>query len=69
MDGEPHRVRVCQVATIPQPFGSFFDRVLDDEGKLINARFARARVGILDVGSYTTDIALSDGLEHDPDKA
>ncbi|MBN1934098.1 MAG: ParM/StbA family protein [Anaerolineae bacterium] len=57
-------VHVCRVFVVPQPFGSFFEQVLDAEGALINAEFARSKVGVLDVGTYTTDYALSDGLEY-----
>ncbi len=57
-------VDVRQVFVVPQPFGSFFDQVLDAEGVLINAEFARSKVGVLDIGTYTTDYALSDGLEY-----
>lgn len=57
-------VYVRQVFVVPQPFGSFFDQVLDAEGALINAEFARSKVGVLDIGTYTTDYALSDGLEY-----
>jgi hypothetical protein len=38
--------------------------VLDDDGALINAPFARGRVGILDIGTFTCDLALSDGFEY-----
>jgi plasmid segregation protein ParM len=64
VDGDSRTLHVCQVATVPQPFGSFFDLVLDDDGKLINAPFARGKVGILDIGTFTCDLALSDGLEY-----
>jgi plasmid segregation protein ParM len=64
VDGDSWTVRVCRVAVVPQPFGSFFDQVLDGDGKLINAPFVRGKVGILDVGTFTCDLALSDGLEY-----
>lgn len=64
VDGETWTVFVCQVAIVPQPFGSFFDSILDNDGNLINASFARGKVGILDIGTYTSDYALSDGLEY-----
>jgi len=35
-----------------------------DDGQPINAAWVRSKVGILDVGTYTTDYALSDGLEY-----
>lgn len=64
IDGEPWPLHVCQAVIVPQPFGSFFDVALDADGKLINAGFVRSKVGILDVGTFTTDYALSEGLEY-----
>lgn len=64
VEEQPRTVFVTQVATVPQPFGSFFDQILDDEGRIINAPFARGKVGVLDVGTFTCDLALSDGLEY-----
>ncbi|MBD3373738.1 hypothetical protein GF406_01775 [candidate division KSB1 bacterium] len=64
VDGEPWHVKVCQIAIVPQPFGAFFDQALDDAGNVLNAAFVRGKVGILDVGTFTTDLALSDGLEY-----
>jgi len=63
VEGVPCSVYVDQVATIPQPFGSLFDLLLDTGGKIVNADLAHGRVGILDVGSYTTDAALCDNME------
>lgn len=57
-------VYVDQVATVPQPFGSLFDLLLDTGGQIVNADLARGKVGILDVGSYTTDAALCDNMEY-----
>lgn len=64
VDGLQRTVFVTRVVTVPQPFGSFFDQILDDQGRIINAPFARGKVGVLDVGTFTCDIALSDGLEY-----
>jgi len=64
VDGQSRTVFVDQVAVIPQPFGSFFDAILGDHGELLDAGLARSKVGILDVGTFTCDLALSDGLEY-----
>lgn len=64
VDGAPWPLHVCQIAIVPQPFGSFFDLILDKDGQPINAGWVHSKVGILDVGTYTTDYALSDGLEY-----
>jgi len=52
-------VKVEKIKVIPQPFGSFFDLILNDEGKLKDPDKIRERVGIIDVGFQTTDLALA----------
>ena len=66
--GQAHRVqtlsgetsvKVEKVKVIPQPFGSYFDLLLNDEGKLKDPEKIRERVGIIDIGFQTTDLALA----------
>jgi len=64
IDGEPHRLIVSDVAVVPQPFGSFFRVVLNTEGMLINNELAQGRVGIVDIGTHTTDLVLVDELRY-----
>jgi len=52
-------VKVERTKVIPQPFGSFFDLILNDEGKLKDPDKIRERVGIIDIGFQTTDLALA----------
>jgi len=52
-------VKVEKVKVIPQPFGSFFDLILNDEGRLKDPDKIRERVGIIDIGFQTTDLALA----------
>ena len=52
-------VKVERVKIIPQPFGSYFDLILNDEGKLKDPEKIRERVGIIDIGFQTTDLALA----------
>ena len=52
-------VKVEKIKVIPQPFGSFFDLILNDEGKLKDPDKIRERVGIIDIGFQTTDLALA----------
>jgi plasmid segregation protein ParM len=52
-------VKVERVKVIPQPFGSYFDLILNDEGKLKDPEKFRERVGIIDIGFQTTDLALA----------
>ena len=52
-------VKVEKIKVIPQPFGAFFDLILNDEGKLKDPDKIRERVGIIDIGFQTTDLALA----------
>src|SRR5215813_363938 len=52
-------VKVDRVKVIPQPFGSYFDLVLNEDGKLKEPEKIRQRVGIIDIGFQTTDLALA----------
>ena len=52
-------MKVEKVKVIPQPFGSYFDLVLNDDGKLKEPEKIRERVGIIDIGFQTTDLALA----------
>ena len=52
-------LRVEKVKVIPQPFGSLFDLLLDDDGRLKDPEEVRGTAGIIDIGFQTTDLALS----------
>lgn len=65
VNGESRHVNIGDVVIVPQPFGSFFRSVLSEDGALTDPNgWARGRVGILDVGMYTSDYALSDALRY-----
>jgi plasmid segregation protein ParM len=52
-------IKVDKIKVIPQTFGSLFDLILNDEGKLKDPEKIRQRVGIIDIGFQTTDLALA----------
>jgi plasmid segregation protein ParM len=58
------RLSVSEVLVIPQPFGSLFDVLLDDGGQIVEEGLARGRVGVIDIGTYTTDYVLVDSLRY-----
>lgn len=64
MDAKEQRnetvVAVNQVRVVPQPFGSLFDMMLNDAAEVTAGRFAREKVGIIDVGFRTADYAIAD---------
>ncbi len=64
VDGEGKRqetvIKVNQVRVIPQPFGSFFNLVLNDFGEVSNRDLLQEKVGIIDVGFRTCDYTIAD---------
>ena len=51
------------VRVIPQPLGSFFDRLLDESGKVKDNSLVTGRIGVVDIGYYTTDLLMVSDLE------
>ncbi len=58
------KISVESVFVAPQPFGSLFRELLSERGKIANGDMERGRVGIIDVGTYTTDFIVSDELRY-----
>lgn len=54
---------VENVKVLPQPFGCLFDCILDDSGNLKDKALAGGRVGVIDIGYNTLDLARADALE------
>lgn len=54
------RIAISDVRVIPQPIGSVMDRLLDDQGRATDQRFALEKIGVIDVGFKTTDYTISD---------
>ena len=52
-----------RVKIIPQPLGSFFNLLFDDNGEVQDEGLASSRVGVLDIGFYTSDLLTIDNLE------
>jgi plasmid segregation protein ParM len=55
-------VSINQVRVIPQPYGSYFEAMLNDFGEITNARLARSKVGVVDVGFRTADYTIADRI-------
>jgi len=57
----------CMVESVyvaPQPFGSLFRELLNERGRIVNSEVERRRIGVIDVGTYTTDFILADELRY-----
>jgi plasmid segregation protein ParM len=55
---------VESVFVAPQPFGSLFRELLNQRGKITNSEIEKGRIGIIDVGTFTTDFVVSDELRY-----
>ena len=57
--------RIKEVRVIPQPAGTFYNLILQDNGQAKqDQKYANSKVGIIDIGRYTTDIAVFDHLDY-----
>jgi plasmid segregation protein ParM len=54
---------VTEVMVMPQPFGCLYSVILTPEGT-VNRNHIYKRTGVVDVGTYTVDIALDDEGEY-----
>ena len=48
---------------VPQPFGSAMNYLLDDKGQLIRPDEARQKILVIDIGYYTLDLLILDGMQ------
>jgi plasmid segregation protein ParM len=53
---------VDEVMVMPQPYGSIYASILTETGE-INGQHTYMRTGVVDVGTYTVDLALDDNGE------
>ena len=49
---------------IPQPMGSLFDKLLDNNGEIKHKDYALQQVGVIDIGFHTLDLLRADNLEY-----
>lgn len=57
---EEKMLYVERVRVIPQPFGSLFNLMLNDQGKAAHQRFVTEKIGVIDIGFRTADFAVAD---------
>ena len=58
------KIAVESVFVAPQPFGSLFRELLNERGKINNGDIEKGRIGIIDVGTFTTDFVVADELRY-----
>ncbi len=65
-NGDPSKFFAFTIETakiLPQPMGTIFNEILDPYGNLIDPTLAKGRIAVLDIGKYTVDLVLTDGLQ------
>ena len=56
-------ITIAAVRVLPQPMGTFFDCLLNDNGEIANSKMASENVGIIDIGYNTLDFTRVDNLD------
>ncbi|GCL74040.1 Alp7A family actin-like protein [Paenibacillus naphthalenovorans] len=67
MNGQQKIIHVKECKILPQPLGSILDLYIDEEGLIDRKEIATSYIGIVDIGSGTTDIDGIDSLRAIPE--
>lgn len=59
LSGEAHTVEITDVLVSPQGAASFYDLILNDEGKVVSSLVSK-KIGIIDIGEKTLDFVVMD---------
>lgn len=58
VDSKTFHFNVTRVVVLPQPFGAMFAVILNENGVIANEEMARSSVGVIDIGTFTTDLVV-----------
>ncbi len=58
------RVNIDRIHVIPQPIGSIFNLIFDENGKIKDRVLATQKLGVVDIGFKTTDFSIFDHLQY-----
>lgn len=57
-------IRIDKIHIIPQPIGSVFNLIFDDQGRLKDRTLAKQKLGVADIGFKTSDFSIFDHLQY-----
>ncbi len=57
-------LEIRRVRVLPQPFGSVFNLLMNDHGRIVDRDVARQKFGVIDIGFRTTDYTITDRLRY-----
>ncbi|WP_300464779.1 ParM/StbA family protein [Desulfobacula sp.] len=58
------RIHIDKILIIPQPIGSIFNLLFDDQGQIKDRELATQKIGVVDIGFKTTDFSIFDHLHY-----
>lgn len=58
------RVHINRILVIPQPIGSIFNLIFDDNGKIRDKSLTTQKLGVVDIGFKTTDLSIFNRLQY-----
>ncbi|MBU1195249.1 MAG: ParM/StbA family protein [Proteobacteria bacterium] len=58
------RIQIDKIHVIPQPIGSIFNLIFDDQGRIRDKALATQKIGVVDIGFKTTDFSIFDHLQY-----
>jgi plasmid segregation protein ParM len=63
-DDVTKKVTIDKIHIIPQPIGSIFNLIFDENGIIKNKDLATQKLGVVDIGFKTTDFSIFDHLQY-----
>jgi plasmid segregation protein ParM len=61
---EERTIEIRKVRVLPQPFGSVFNLMMNNHGRIVDKEVARQKFGVIDIGFRTTDYTITDRLRY-----
>lgn len=58
------KIHIDKIQVIPQPIGSIFNLIFDEQGRIIDKQLAGQKLGVVDIGFKTTDFSIFDHLQY-----
>ncbi|MGD6869989.1 MULTISPECIES: plasmid segregation protein ParM domain-containing protein [Bacillus cereus group] len=65
IDGKTVKVNIEEVVILPQPIGTVMGQYLDENGYVENEKYEEIRVGVIDIGTGTTDLDSINALRRE----
>jgi len=61
---EIRKIHIDKIHVIPQPIGSIFNLIFDEQGRIVDKQLAGQKLGVVDIGFKTTDFSIFDHLQY-----